>query len=83
VIAGLGVLVWQATGRLVGATVAGAEAPESGQVGAQIYVAKPGDTIWSIAVGYSHGGDPRPLVAKLEAEIGGGTLQPGERLAVP
>jgi hypothetical protein len=83
VIAGLGVLALQAAGRLVGATVAGAQEPGTGQVGGQIYVARPGDTIWSIAVRYSQGGDPRPLVDKLEAEIGGGTLQPGERLAVP
>ena len=49
----------------------------------QVYVARPGDTIWAIAVAYSRGGDPRPLVANLESEIGGGALQPGERLIVP
>ncbi len=95
VIAGLGAMVWLATGRLVSA--AGAQAPQSqrclsgglpgeaqtaGSCG-QVYVARPGDTIWAIAVAYSRGGDPRPLVANLESEIGGGALQPGERLVVP
>jgi hypothetical protein len=94
-IAGLGGMVWLATGRLVSA--AGAQAPQSqlcmsgvlpaegssaGSCG-QAYVARPGDTIWAIAVAYSRGGDPRPLVANLESEIGGGALQPGERLIVP
>jgi hypothetical protein len=94
VIVGLGALAWSVTGTLVSA---GAEAPQSQQClssGApgegqtagscgQVYVARPGDTIWAIAVAYSRGSDPRPLVAKLESEIGGGELQPGERLTVP
>ena len=48
-----------------------------------IYVARPGDTIWQIAVRFSGGGDPRPLADSLEAEIGGGALQPGQPLNVP
>jgi hypothetical protein len=47
------------------------------------YVAAPGDTVWSIAVRFARGGDPRPLVDRLEAEIGGRMLQPGQRLTVP
>lgn len=47
------------------------------------YVARPGDTIWSVAVEFSHGGDPRPLEDELEAQIGGGVLQPGQVLVVP
>jgi hypothetical protein len=95
VLVGLGAMAWLATGRLVSA--AGAQSPQSQQClsgGAplggqsagscgQVYVARPGDTIWSIAVAYSRGGDPRPLVAKLESQIGGGVLQPGERLVLP
>jgi hypothetical protein len=95
VIAGLGAMAWLATGRLVSA--ASAQAPQSqrclsgglpgeGQTAGscgQVYVARPGDTIWAIAVAYSRGGDPRPLVAHLESEIGSGALQPGERLIVP
>jgi len=48
-----------------------------------VYVARPGDTIWSVAVRYGGGGDPRPLVDQLEAEIGGGVLQPGQQLVLP
>jgi len=95
VIAGLGAFAWLATGKLVSA--AGAQAPQgqrclsggvpgegqpAGSCG-QVYVARPGDTIWSIAVEYSRGGDPRPLVGELESEIGGAALQPGERLILP
>ena len=47
------------------------------------YVARPGDTIWAIAVRFSGSKDPRPLEYHLEQEIGGGTLQPGQVLDVP
>lgn len=47
------------------------------------YVARPGDTLWSIAAALRPGGDPRPMVARLEAEIGGGQLVPGDRLLFP
>ncbi len=47
------------------------------------YIAKPGDTLWSIASRVEPGSDPRPLVDRLEQEIGGGVLQPGERLILP
>lgn len=47
------------------------------------YVARPGDTLWSIAAALQPGGDPRPIVARLEAEIGGGPLLPGDRLFLP
>ncbi len=49
----------------------------------QVYVTRPGDTIWGIAVRYSGTGDPRPLMDSLEAQISGRVLQPGQRLAVP
>lgn len=47
------------------------------------YVARPGDTVWSIAASVQPGGDPRPLVDRLEAELGGRILQPGDRLLLP
>ncbi|MGH9106696.1 MAG: LysM peptidoglycan-binding domain-containing protein [Acidimicrobiales bacterium] len=49
----------------------------------QVYVARPGDTIWGIAERYSSGRDPRPLADDLESQIGGAVLQPGQRLSVP
>jgi len=47
------------------------------------YVVHPGDTLWSIAVRLDPTGDPRPLVAKLEAEVGGDNVVPGEQLVLP
>jgi hypothetical protein len=69
-------LAWGATARLVPAAGAAPSATH-------VYVARPGDTIWAIAVRFSAGGDPWPLVDGLEAQIGGGTLQPGQVLTVP
>jgi len=48
-----------------------------------LYTVRPGDTLWSIASRLEPGGDPRPLVARLQAEIGATSLVPGERLRVP
>jgi len=47
------------------------------------YVVQPGDTLWSIALRLDPTGDPRPVVAKLEAEIGGDNVVPGEQLVLP
>lgn len=49
----------------------------------QIYVVRPGDTLWGIAERYSGSADPRALADELEAEAGGTMLQPGQQLAVP
>ncbi len=48
-----------------------------------VYVARPGDTLWSIASRLEPGGDPRPLVAQLERELHGEVLVPGARLVLP
>jgi LysM repeat protein len=79
VIAGLGAAALAAGGWLV--QVAGAQ-PSRPPVD-HVYVARPGDTIWGIAVKFSGGGDPRPLADELETQIGGGVLQPGEQLSIP
>lgn len=50
---------------------------------ARIWVVRPGDTLWSIALASGARGDIRPLVARLSAEVGGRPLQPGERIQVP
>ena len=47
------------------------------------YVVERGDTVWSIAVRLDPTGDPRPVVAKLEAEVGGPNVVPGEQLTLP
>ena len=47
------------------------------------YVVQPGDTMWSIAQRLDPTGDPRAVVAELQAQVGSDTLQPGERLTLP
>ena len=47
------------------------------------YVVQPGDTLWSIATRFDHGGDPRALVARLAAQTGTEAVYPGERLRLP
>ena len=50
----------------------------------RVYVVKPHDTLWSIAV-KAYGGDPREGIWKLEQanHLAGATIVPGERLRVP
>lgn len=80
-LAGLGILAWDATAGIL--APANAAPTKAAPALSHVYVARSGDTIWQIAERFSRGGDPRPLVATLEAEIGGGTLQPGQVLTVP
>lgn len=47
------------------------------------YVVQPGDTLWSIATRLSPDGDPRPLVAQMEAGLGSATIEPGQRIVLP
>ncbi len=46
------------------------------------YTVRPGDSLWSIAVGMDPNADPRPTVARLAAEIGTYQVVPGEQLAL-
>jgi LysM repeat protein len=51
---------------------------------ADIYVVKPADTLWSIAVDH-YGGDPRDAVYELERRnhLTSTTIRPGQRLILP
>ena len=51
--------------------------------GARVYVAQPGDSVWSIVRASGVRGDPRPVVDRLERKLGGRALQIGQRLVVP
>ncbi len=51
--------------------------------GRYLYLARPGDTLWSIATRVEPGADPRPLVDQLEAQLHGRQLQPGDGLFLP
>jgi LysM repeat protein len=51
---------------------------------AQVYVVRPGDTLWSLAASH-YGGDPRAGVWRLQQRnhLAGTTITPGERLVLP
>ena len=51
--------------------------------GETVYVARPGDTLWSIAAQFDHGGNPRPMAEALAREIGSAVVVPGERIPIP
>ena len=56
-------------------------ASASGAGGPTVLV-RAGDTLWTIARRLQPSGDVRPLVDRLAARHGAGTLRPGERLSV-
>jgi LysM repeat protein len=51
---------------------------------AQLYVVRPGDTLWSIAAA-RYAGDPREGIWRLQSrnDLAGTTITPGERLVLP
>lgn len=83
---GLVVGVWFGAGALRSAdapsrfvTIPGAEVSD----GVTHYVVRPGDTLWSIASRLDPGGDPRPIVDELAAELRGAPLEAGMSLTLP
>jgi hypothetical protein len=50
---------------------------------ARVWIVRPGDTLWSIVEDMGVKGDPRPVVDRLAAGLGGRPLQPGERILLP
>jgi Tfp pilus assembly protein FimV len=50
---------------------------------AAVYVVRPGDTLWDLAVALAPDRDPRVVVAALERSAGGASLRPGQRIVLP
>jgi len=79
------VSVWFCAGGLAGLHRPSLTVPASAVKvhGGYLYVARPGDTLWSIASELQPGGDPRPLVASFERQLHGAELVPGDELKLP
>ena len=48
-----------------------------------VYVVRPGDTLWDIAVRLAPDRDPRAVVSALERSAGGSTIRAGQRIVLP
>jgi hypothetical protein len=71
-------------GPLTATGVQGSPAVQGGgPLAGRTWVVRPGDTIWGIATALEPGRDVRPLVDRLEAELGTAALQPGQVVRIP
>jgi hypothetical protein len=76
--------VQAALGRTGGGPLTATGALPGGQLaGSEVYVVRPGDTVWSIAQSIAPNSDVRPLVDRISAQLRGTQLYPGERLRLP
>jgi Tfp pilus assembly protein FimV len=50
---------------------------------AAVYIVRPGDTLWDLAVALAPDRDPRVVVAALERAAGGASVHPGQRIVLP
>jgi hypothetical protein len=64
-------------------TTGAAAGPGMVPAGANEYVVRQGDTLWTIAASLAPGRDERPLVDALARQAGGSSLYPGEVLHIP
>ena len=48
-----------------------------------VYVVRPGDTLWDIALRLAPDRDPRVVVAALERSAGGSSIRSGQRIVLP
>lgn len=73
-----------ALGRIGGGPLATTGAPGGALPAAsRVWVVRPGDTLWSIAEAVDPAGDVRPFVDRLDTEVGGSSIYPGETIAIP
>lgn len=76
---------WFGAGALSSSNAAHLVVPKGASAvpGGYLYVARPGDSIWSIASAMEPNADPRQLVDELDAQVPGGVLRAGETLRLP
>ena len=55
----------------------------SGLASQQVYVVKPGDTLWSIASRFAGNGNVSALEYRLYTELGTTQIQPGQQVRIP
>ncbi|MDA8209916.1 MAG: LysM peptidoglycan-binding domain-containing protein [Actinomycetota bacterium] len=55
----------------------------SGLAAQQIYVVKPGDTLWSIASRFAGNGNVSSLEYRLYSELGTTSIRPGQEIRIP
>lgn len=79
-----GFAIRTALGRTGGGPLATTGAPGGSKPAAvQVWIVRPGDTLWSIAEAVDPNGDVRPLVDRLAGEARGPTIYPGESIDIP
>lgn len=61
---------------------AAVDAPAGATPAPQVYIVRPGDTVWTIAERLEPDGDVRGLVDQLTERAGGSGLQAGQRIAL-
>ena len=55
----------------------------SGLASQQVYVVKPGDTLWSISNRFAGNGNVSALEYRLYSEVGTTNIQPGQEIRIP
>ena len=76
----VGVAGWPGSGPLA---APGSVPARLAPAAAVVYIVQPGDTVWSIARSFQPRGEVRPLVDRLQAQVGGRSLQVGDRIVLP
>ncbi len=82
-LAGLWFALQAAVSGAGGAPLTTAGAATGSPAVAKVWVVRPDDTLWTIALESGARGDIRPVVDRLVAETGGRPLQVGERIQLP
>lgn len=80
---GLWIALQAAVGGTGGSLLTSSGTPGGTPAAAHVWVVRPGDTLWGIALASGAQGDIRPVVDRLAAQTGGRPLTVGERIVLP